>query len=378
MSRAHQPPFSTNGRDPVGHQGRQAAWRTPEHDPGVERCRSAALLPDQPARRPALPARRPPAIPRRCRNRSHRRRRIRRAGHMGWSSDRRPERRAALREQRAGDSRGRARRSSRRGAPPSTCPWPRPSSDHHRLRRPGRGARDGRPEPSATRTATTSSPSGRRAAIDSCREPSQCGRRGALPARGRPTRYGILGRTLALAADRPQASRAPQPAILLDEPDGTPPSCPTAGRSWPSPSREDGSRGGIAHRRRDARLARRPRHGRRARRRRSGRALLIGAHRADEVAHLLHRAEALSRVASDIGSRLDLDRILSGLVDHAMVLFEGDRGAVLLLKPDGRADAESAVACRPSTSTGSARSSSEPVERRHRGAPAAVRRPLPR
>ena len=34
--------------------------------------------------------------------------------------------------------------------------------------------------------------------------------------------------------------------------------------------------------------------------------------------------------ASDIGSRLDLDRILSGLVDHAMVLFEGDRAAVFL------------------------------------------------
>ena len=50
----------------------------------------------------------------------------------------------------------------------------------------------------------------------------------------------------------------------------------------------------------------------------------------EEVAHLLHRAEALRRVASDIGSRLDLDRILSGLVDHAMVLFEGDRGAVFL------------------------------------------------
>src|SRR4029077_1823254 len=69
-------------------------------------------------------------------------------------------------------------------------------------------------------------------------------------------------------------------------------------------------------------------------------ALLIGAHRADEVAHLLHRAEALSRVASDIGSRLDLDRILSGLVDHAMVLFEGDRAAVFLPHPDGHVHAE--------------------------------------
>jgi diguanylate cyclase (GGDEF)-like protein/excisionase family DNA binding protein len=62
--------------------------------------------------------------------------------------------------------------------------------------------------------------------------------------------------------------------------------------------------------------------------------------RQDEVAHLVHRAEALRRVASDIGSRLDLDRILSGLVDHAMVLFEGDRAAVFLRQPDGRVVAE--------------------------------------
>ncbi len=62
--------------------------------------------------------------------------------------------------------------------------------------------------------------------------------------------------------------------------------------------------------------------------------------REDEVAHLLHRAEALRRVAGDIGSGLDLDRILAGLVDHAMVLFDGDRGAVFLRQPDGRAVAE--------------------------------------
>ena len=36
------------------------------------------------------------------------------------------------------------------------------------------------------------------------------------------------------------------------------------------------------------------------------------ARRRDEVAHRAHRAEALHRVAGDIGSRLDLDRILSG------------------------------------------------------------------
>ena len=57
--------------------------------------------------------------------------------------------------------------------------------------------------------------------------------------------------------------------------------------------------------------------------------------REDAVGRQLHRAEALRRVAGDIGSRLDLDRILSGLVDHAMVLFEADRGAVFLRHPDG-------------------------------------------
>ncbi len=70
-------------------------------------------------------------------------------------------------------------------------------------------------------------------------------------------------------------------------------------------------------------------------------ATIVGAAvREGEVAHLLHRAEALRRVAGDIGSRLDLDRILSGLVDHAMVLFEGDRAAVMLRQPDGQITAE--------------------------------------
>ena len=64
------------------------------------------------------------------------------------------------------------------------------------------------------------------------------------------------------------------------------------------------------------------------------------ARREEAVAHLLHRAEALRRVAGDIGSGLDLDRILAGLVDHAMVLFEGDRAAVFLRRSDGRAIAE--------------------------------------
>ncbi len=51
---------------------------------------------------------------------------------------------------------------------------------------------------------------------------------------------------------------------------------------------------------------------------------------ADDIAHRLHRAEALRRVEADIGSRLDLEQILARLVDHALVLFEGDRAAVFL------------------------------------------------
>ena len=66
--------------------------------------------------------------------------------------------------------------------------------------------------------------------------------------------------------------------------------------------------------------------------------VVVGAARiADEVAQQLHRADALRRVAGDIGSRLDLDQILSGLVDHAMFLFECDRGAVFLRQANGRA-----------------------------------------
>src|SRR5262249_39032757 len=68
--------------------------------------------------------------------------------------------------------------------------------------------------------------------------------------------------------------------------------------------------------------------------------VVAAALRSDESAHRLHRADALRRVASDIGSRLDLDRILAGPVDHAMVLFNGDRVAVFLRSPEGRATAE--------------------------------------
>jgi diguanylate cyclase (GGDEF)-like protein/excisionase family DNA binding protein len=54
------------------------------------------------------------------------------------------------------------------------------------------------------------------------------------------------------------------------------------------------------------------------------------------VGHQLQRADALRRVTSDIGSRLDLDEILARVIDHALVLFSADRVSVLLLEEDGR------------------------------------------
>ncbi len=69
-------------------------------------------------------------------------------------------------------------------------------------------------------------------------------------------------------------------------------------------------------------------------------ALVSVTRRAADIDHLRHRAEALRRVASDIGSRLDLNRILTGLVDHALILFEGDAAAVFLQRNDGTVAAE--------------------------------------
>ena len=54
------------------------------------------------------------------------------------------------------------------------------------------------------------------------------------------------------------------------------------------------------------------------------------------VAHQLQRADALRRVTSDIGSRLDLDEILDRVVDHAAVLFSADRVAAFLFEEDGQ------------------------------------------
>ena len=59
-----------------------------------------------------------------------------------------------------------------------------------------------------------------------------------------------------------------------------------------------------------------------------------------ETSAQLHRAEALRRIASDIGGKLDLDQILAGVMDHARVLFGGDRAAIFLRHADGRLTAE--------------------------------------
>ena len=56
----------------------------------------------------------------------------------------------------------------------------------------------------------------------------------------------------------------------------------------------------------------------------------------EEAAQQVHRLDALRRVASDIGSKLDLDQTLTGLVDHATVLFQADRAAVFLRGTDGQ------------------------------------------
>jgi diguanylate cyclase (GGDEF)-like protein len=158
-----------------------------------------------------------------------------------------------------------------------------------------------------------------------------------------PAHFGILGRTLALAAGRERSGRGPLPGILLGDddasealavlPDGRPELAvviPAAHEPWGVLHIVGETPGSLGQR--DLDVARVAADGLGA--------IMSGAQRADDVAHQLHRAEALRRVASDIGSRLDLDRILSGLVDHAMVLFEGDRAAVFLQRPDGQTAAE--------------------------------------
>jgi diguanylate cyclase (GGDEF)-like protein/excisionase family DNA binding protein len=63
--------------------------------------------------------------------------------------------------------------------------------------------------------------------------------------------------------------------------------------------------------------------------------IVRAASSAADVAHQLQRADALRRVTSDIGSRLDLDEILNRLVEHIQALFSADRVAAFLFEEDG-------------------------------------------
>jgi len=158
-----------------------------------------------------------------------------------------------------------------------------------------------------------------------------------------PRTFGILARTMGLAAGRGRSGRAPLPGLVLADdatdgdlavlPDGRSElavAIPGAREPWGVLLVVGEGPGTLGSG--DIEITRVAADG-------IG-AILSGTQRAEEVAHLLHRAEALRRVASDIGSRLDLDRILSGLVDHAMVLFDGDRAAVFLQRADGHTVAE--------------------------------------
>jgi diguanylate cyclase (GGDEF)-like protein/excisionase family DNA binding protein len=54
----------------------------------------------------------------------------------------------------------------------------------------------------------------------------------------------------------------------------------------------------------------------------------------------LHRAEALRRIAIDLGGRVDVGEILAGVVEHACMLFGAERAAASLFGGDGRISAE--------------------------------------
>ena len=101
-------------------------------------------------------------------------------------------------------------------------------------------------------------------------------------------------------------------------------------------------------------------------------AVIRAVRRGIDVAHQLHRADALRRVAADIGSHKDLEQILTGLVDHALVLFGGDRAAVFLIEPDGRARA----AASKGLSDAYLAAVADPVRRSLASQASAARRPL--
>ena len=149
-----------------------------------------------------------------------------------------------------------------------------------------------------------------------------------------PRAFGILGRALGMTSPG-RAPREGRPGAAHDPAPGTIPAFPDSSveQALAIPGRRDAW--GVLV------LARRGRHDD-AIDPAIGAALadLIGAlvqvaQDAADVAHRLHRAEALRRVEADIGSHLDLEPILARLVDHALVLFEGDRAAVFLKEASG-------------------------------------------
>lgn len=152
-----------------------------------------------------------------------------------------------------------------------------------------------------------------------------------------PRRFGVLGNALAEGDNRAEPDLLPtdplrEPALPL-LPGGYPElavQIPGEGGPWGALLIVGESPGSLGQRDLDA-----------ARVIADGLAVLIQTiERAAEFARLRDRAELLRRVASDIGSRVDLSSTLSALVDHAMVLFECDGGAVLLQRPDGQTIAE--------------------------------------
>jgi diguanylate cyclase (GGDEF)-like protein/excisionase family DNA binding protein len=149
-----------------------------------------------------------------------------------------------------------------------------------------------------------------------------------------PRSYGTMGSALG-------AARAPATVLDVDPSlgvlaDGRPelavsiPGAPNSGRPWGAILVVGDGLGSLGERDEELALAAA---------RSIGTTIQVARATAD-VAHQLHRADALRRVASDIGSRLDLDHILAGLVDHALVLLGGDRAAVFLVGPDGHAVAQ--------------------------------------
>ena len=318
-------------RDPDGHAAADVLGRSPEHGPGLERRRPAALLPDQSARRPALPAGRPPALPGRAETGADRdgaghrpaaRRTLDRARwppHPVGSGDGagprlRPTPAAGTALDAVPSTAIAARRRHRRDLPLASTPSPRGAVRRRAGRRRYSGIARARPR---RRTTTP-----RRDLAGPRRPPRRPGRRPSRPARAgraarsaaRIRRPGPRPRRGARRSARPPGAGAGRVAILADPADRvTLASLPGRARRSPSPSpaRTDPwgvllvvADGADALDQLDQDLHRRRRRRASATHRRPS---AVGQ---EEVAHLLHRAEALRRVAGDIGSRLDLDEIL--------------------------------------------------------------------